>query len=307
MSLARTAPPSAPRAPATPSTPSTPAAQSAQPYTPNGSWKHPKFDEIARRQYATTFDERNVRAIVANAGLLFLSVYGNTVTSNVKLLEYAAYVSILLDSRGCLSNMASRTPINSVVNAVPYSFVAVLLVRLLFAFNIISAFLPLFRRYYPDDIADIPLTPSQRASMGLKAGAVSQTPGSAYASPNYVTPPRYQRSTPRRSSSFGQDHGSQSPLSGSPRGSFGMSTSNSPFSPNTNTGSPLFQKALNGSATKRLSYGGGSPMSSSLFGDSLSSAAPGTPTPSTGKASVGLNNKWLYEKRRDSPRSGIFT
>jgi nucleoporin POM34 len=91
MSLART-PAAAPRAPATPATPSTPTAQAAQPYTPNGAWKHPKFDEIARRQYATTFDERNVRAVLANAGLLFLSVYGNTVVSNVKLLEYAAYV-----------------------------------------------------------------------------------------------------------------------------------------------------------------------------------------------------------------------
>jgi nucleoporin POM34 len=76
MSLART-PAAAPRAPATPATPSTPTAQA---------------DEIARRQYATTFDERNVRAVLANAGLLFLSVYGNTVVSNVKLLEYAAYV-----------------------------------------------------------------------------------------------------------------------------------------------------------------------------------------------------------------------
>ena len=77
---------------ATPRAPATPAAQSEQPYTPNGSWKHPKFDEIAQRQYATTFDERNIRAIVANAGLLFLSVYATTITSKVKLLDYAAYV-----------------------------------------------------------------------------------------------------------------------------------------------------------------------------------------------------------------------
>jgi nucleoporin POM34 len=84
MSVARLAQPTTPRTPATPS------AQTEQPYTPNGSWRHPKFDEIARRQYATTFDERNVRAIVVNAGLLFLSAYGNTVTSTVKLLEYAA-------------------------------------------------------------------------------------------------------------------------------------------------------------------------------------------------------------------------
>jgi nucleoporin POM34 len=76
--------------PATPQTPATRSAGPEQPYTPNGSWRHPKFEEIARRQYATTFDERNVRAIVLNAGFLFLSVYGNAVTSKVKLLEYAA-------------------------------------------------------------------------------------------------------------------------------------------------------------------------------------------------------------------------
>tara|TARA_R110002003_G_scaffold1110_4_gene22379 strand:+ start:10347 stop:10964 length:618 start_codon:yes stop_codon:yes gene_type:complete len=204
-----------------------------------------------------------------------------------------------------LTDCVCSTPINTAVRAVPYSEWAVVLVRLAFAANIIMAFLPLVRRYYPDDIADIPLTPSQRASMGLKQDVLSpRTPGSQYASPNYVTPPRYQRSTPR-SGSFSQDRSSQSPLSGSPRGNFAVSSSNSPFSPNTSTGSPLFQKALSGSATKRLSYGG-TPLSSSLFGDSSSSATPGTPTPSTGKASVSLNNKWLYEKRRDSPRSAIF-
>ena len=83
--------------------------------------------------------------------------------------------------------------------------------------------------------------------------------------------------------------------------------SNSPFS--SSMGSPLYQKAVNGaSATKRMSFGGNTP-SGSLFaesGFSSSSGAPSTPTPSTGKASVGLNNKWLYEKRRDSPRSNLF-
>jgi nucleoporin POM34 len=198
----------------------------------------------------------------------------------------------------------SSTPITTVVRAVPYSDWAIVLVRLAFAINIISAFLPLVRRYYPDDIVDIPLTPSQRASMGLKAGLTPQTPGSAFASPNFVTPPRYQRSTPRSGSFSNQDRSSQSPLSGSPRGGFALSTSNSPFSPST--GSPLFQKALNGSTNKRLSYGG-TPGSGSLFGDSASSATPGTPTPSTGKASVGLNNKWLYEKSRGGGARGVFS
>lgn len=169
----------------------------------------------------------------------------------------------------------------------------------------VVALLPLARRYFPDDMADIPLTPSQRHIMGLKSDvAAPQTPGSAYASPNYVTPPRYQKSTPRGSFSNQSERGSQSPLSGSRRASMTKSTSNSPFSPSA--GSPLFQKAVNGgSASKRLSYGG-SPLSTSLFDQSSSSATPGTPTPSTGKASVGLNSKWLYEKRRDSPRSSLF-
>lgn len=152
------------------------------------------------------------------------------------------------------------------------------------------------RRYYPDDIADIPLTPSQRTSMGLKASVPSsQTPASAYASPAYVTPPRYSRSTPR--SSFSNQ--GERPLlgSGSPAAGLNRSTSNTSYSPG----------GLGSSANKRGSYGGASPFNSSLFGDSGSSAGPGTPTPSTGKASVGLNNKWLYEKRRDSPRSGMFT
>jgi nucleoporin POM34 len=165
-----------------------------------------------------------------------------------------------------------------------------------FAANIVIAFLPLARRYYPDEIADIALTPSQRAAMGLKAGApVPQVPGSPFASPNYVTPPRYQRSTPRSNSFSNQEYSSQS-MNGSPRASLGMSTSNSP--------SPMFQRSLSGSATQRLSYG--SAMNNSLFSDSSSSMTPSTPTPSTGKASVGLNNKWLYEKRRDSPKSAMF-
>jgi nucleoporin POM34 len=57
-----------------PATPVTPFAQRAQlPGTPTGAWKHPKFDEITRRQYATTFDDRNVKTIVFNGVLFILS------------------------------------------------------------------------------------------------------------------------------------------------------------------------------------------------------------------------------------------
>jgi nucleoporin POM34 len=55
-----------------PATPVTPAAQKQQELTPGGKWKHPKFDEITRRQYAATFDDRNVQTLVANGVVLIL-------------------------------------------------------------------------------------------------------------------------------------------------------------------------------------------------------------------------------------------
>lgn len=79
--------------PATPKTPAPQTPQAPQLHTPSGTWKHPKFDEITRRQYATTFDESNVKAIVANGGLLLVSYFANEVTSKVKPLQYAAYVA----------------------------------------------------------------------------------------------------------------------------------------------------------------------------------------------------------------------
>jgi nucleoporin POM34 len=57
-----------------PATPVTPSAQRPRLLeTPTGAWKHPKFDEITRRQYATTFDDRNVKTIVSNGVLFVLS------------------------------------------------------------------------------------------------------------------------------------------------------------------------------------------------------------------------------------------
>jgi len=177
-------------------------------------------------------------------------------------------------------------------------------IRAIFVWNIVTALLPLFRRWNTDDIVDIALTPEQRLAMGLDPNkSTPVVPGSTYVSPNYVTPPRYQKSTPRSSLS---NQGDKSPLSGtgSPRG-LGQSTSQSPFSPSS--GSPLFHRALGGSTGRRLSYDRQSPLASSLFSDSTSSNTPGTPTPVVGRASVSLNNKWLYEKGRSSSRSGLYS
>ncbi|KAF2685453.1 hypothetical protein K458DRAFT_403630 [Lentithecium fluviatile CBS 122367] len=287
--LARTTSATAPLTPVSrASAPSTPSAQKVQEQaTPGGTWKHPKFDEITRRQYATTFDERNVKIILANAALLLSSFVAPSVAAQVAVLR----------------SLVAK-PLSALLSTIPYSEWVFFAIRFILLANIAVQLLPLVRRYYPDEIADIPLTPSQRLAMGLKTDVPTpQTPGSTYASPNYVTPPRYQKSTPRSSFSNQGDRASHSPLSGSPRGGLANSTSNSPFA--ANVGSPLFQKAMGGSAQKRLSYGG-TPLSNSFFGDSSSSATPGTPTPGTGKASVGLTNRYLYEKKRDSPRSNLF-
>ncbi|PSN74402.1 hypothetical protein BS50DRAFT_567238 [Corynespora cassiicola Philippines] len=273
-----------------PRTPSTPASQKQQvPITPNGAWKHPRFEEITRRQHATTFDERNAKIVAINTTLLVGSFTALPVVSLFPVV----------------SNVVNW--LVSLVHAVPYHQLGVVALRLVFVWNIAMALMPLVRRYYPDDLADIPLTPSQRQSMGLDPNvSTPQTPGSAYVSPNYVTPPRYQQSSPRASFS---NSGDRTFSSGSPRASFAKSTSNSPFTVSNGKGSPLFQKALGGSsAQRRLSYDSrGSPLDGSLFGEASSGAAPGTPTPGTGKASVGLNNKWLYEKRRDSPRNSFYS
>lgn len=295
--------------PRLPATPVTPAGQKQQQPTPTGAWKHPKFNEITRRQYAANFDESNVRAILVNGLVLALSFAAFNVTPHIALVRALQYVSpSSTQSLGkwAYSHGFRKTMVNF-KDSIPYSSVMLWIIRLLFIVNIVQAVWPLLLRYYPDDIADIPLTPSQRQAMGLDPSvSTPQTPGSNYASPNYITPPRYQKATPR--SSFGTPGERHTPVSGSPRASMAKSTSNSPFSPST--GSPLFQKAVGaGSATKRLSYDSrGSPLgNSSLFMESSSSNIPSTPTPGAGKASVGLNNKWLYEKRRDSRGSSLFT
>lgn len=65
----------------------------------------------------------------------------------------------------------------------------------------------------------------------------------------------------------------------------GRRSSSSPFSPNS---SPLLHKTL---TQRRDSYGSPSPLKGRM-------GEPGTPSPGGGKASVGLNSKWLYEKGR---------
>ncbi|KAJ9658812.1 hypothetical protein H2201_007593 [Coniosporium apollinis] len=267
-------------APLTPSAQATQTVQAPQISTPTGTWRHPRMDEINQRQHAATFNDQNIHTILWNISILAI-----TFISAAFLPELPSYYFAKLS---------------------PYSDYAVLALRLILLCNALIALYPLFRRR--DDFSDIPLTPSQRKLLGLEPSSTPATPGS-----QYITPPRYARSsTPRRGSGSGSRPrpASDSPLSGrgSPAGGMG---NGSPFA---STVSPLLQKAMGEGPTRRLSYGRDSPLGASSFGASGFGASgyggpevlgniPGTPTPMGGGkgASVGLNSKWLYERGRRSP------
>ncbi len=161
--------------------------------------------------------------------------------------------------------------------------------------NIIVALLPLIRA--KDNIEDIPLTPSQRKLLGLPPSTKKETPNAVYS-----TPPKYSRTpslggTPASNKSY-----TSSPLSGKGSPASAIRLGNSPFSPIPT--SPLL-KAVNGgtSGPRRSSFGSPSPLGASTSG-LFGSEGPATPSPSGGKrASVGLNNKWLYERGRRTSSS----
>ncbi|KAF2754806.1 hypothetical protein EJ05DRAFT_503750 [Pseudovirgaria hyperparasitica] len=266
------------------SAPATPKAASA---TPTGAWRHPRLDEINKRIGAKTFNEQNVHAIVWNA-LAFISTF---VVPHI-LYRFIPFIFNLFP--------ASSTKLG-------YLYWAV---RAVFLGNAIYALKPLYTK--ADDLSDIPLTPSQRALLGLPPSNAPLTPGS-----QYITPPRYARSTPRSASSLGSSVRAQpgtarsansSPLAG--RGQESNSFSPSPLKRDS---SPLLKRRTGEDATRRLSYGSQSPLAVSHFMDSTTSfggSTPPTPTPASASkpASVGLNNKWLYERGRGSPsQRSVFT
>ena len=286
--------------------PSTPTQQitTPKPASPStGTWRHPRFDEIARRQAVTTFTDQNVHRILWNTGTLIFS-----------------FVAITIASR---NDTAERILHNYLAH--PYIAYPLLLFRLLLVFNIAIAVFPLFRE--KDEMNDIPLTPSQRALLGLNPS--SSTKHGTTPTAQFITPPRYAvasttRSTPRLPGSRGSPHGS-SPLSGKGSSSGGRGSpsagrvplgSGSPFTPGGN--SPMWQRAIAGSAgrdsaeRRKESYASPSPLgaSTSVANNGMGLVGtPGTPSPSGGRAgvSVPLNSRWLYEKggkNMGSPSAG---
>ena len=133
-----------------------------------------------------------------------------------------------------------------------------LLLRLFLLLNIVLAFRP-FIPYISkqDDILDIPLTPSQRALLGLPASTASiPASTSSIAGPtHYITPPRYRRSS-----------GSYSP---SP-----LSTGNSPATATSDRRSVSATHASSPYSASRLNNSGYSPSPFSPFRSPL--GLPGT-------------------------------
>ncbi|MCJ1313204.1 hypothetical protein MMC25_006881 [Agyrium rufum] len=292
----------------TPSTPTSKVSASLPVNTPSpGNWRHPRFDEIARRQKSSTFNQDNANKVIWNSGALvstFLLI-NNSVPS------YATYSSLWA-------------------------------IRLILAFNILNALLPLIspRVTGTDLLQDIPLTPTQRSLLGLDPStpyysSSPATPGSN----NYITPPRYQRSaTPQSGDARGA-----SPLGTSPRNSTSRPQA---YSPSSASASPLSRKASaqnSGTPTSHLwqisrGLGAGSTMGETarrhsstgaltlgkrdIFGaagasninpkelkemsvlgtsilDGAGRTSPNIGTGRIGNPSVPVNNKWLYEKGRN--------
>ncbi|KAL4902395.1 nuclear pore complex component-domain-containing protein [Aspergillus multicolor] len=259
--------------PSTPKSASAPAPASEKSQTP-GKWRHPQLDEIVRRQHAGTFGDQNVRRLVWNGSALFITwAFGSTFRSYSQWIE-------------------------STIEIPMYSELTLLLIQLVFVFNILVALFPLFRP--KDEMPDIPLTPTQRALLGLNPSTTSSpTPATSYA-----TPPKYRVSSGSRTVSPASLSGS--PLSASASASSLRFSSSAPFSPSP---SPLFHKKVSNGGrdtVRRPSFGSSSPLRTSPFKESI--ALPATPSPAAGKrGSLGVSNKWLYERsRRSSISSGSY-
>ncbi|KAH6611157.1 nuclear pore complex component [Trichoderma cornu-damae] len=253
-----------------------------------GTWRHPRLDEITRRRDAANFSEKNVRRIAYNIVAL-LAMWSVQLLAKFKVDAQMFPKSFRL-----------------------YLGWAWFLAQLLPFVQIGMACLPLIRP--KDELSDIPLTATQRKLLGLDPTAIPPTPDAKFS-----TPPRYSR-TPSMAGSVGSraSYGG-SPLDGRGEGrgsptsiplsqSFGGSVSQ--FSP---IGSPLLQ-SVNSMSYRRSSFGSPGSFGGSLngsfgasFGASTSSNIfpdPTSPSPSGGKrTSIGLNNKWLYEKGRKSSGS----
>src|ERR1700712_37945 len=133
----------------TPATPATPAGQTAAKATPTGTWRHPKFDEITRRQHARTFSEQNAKAILVNA-LYFFSTFIVPSFASGWIVLYVHYFALL----AVRILTADSSPIFRLTKSMsPYDFYFMLALRAVLLYSIGVQFWPLFKP--KDDLVDI--------------------------------------------------------------------------------------------------------------------------------------------------------
>jgi nucleoporin POM34 len=276
---------------------STPVKQASQPVATDspGNWKHPKLAEITRRQRRTEFSERNIKTICFNGLALVISVMLRQLVASK--LPTGLYVERNTQSKQGISSNRIHSVSADLKSYIAWSYLALQLVPVV---NIVVAFLPLFRRQ--DDLADIALTPGQRKLLGLPPSSTPPTPNSAIS-----TPPRYSRTPSLAGSATSNKSHTSSPLSGNGSPASDRRRSGSPYSPSA--ASPLFQKAVTGGfgGGRKSSFGSPSQLGASTATSLFGGDGPGTPSPLAGKgSSVGLNNKWLYERGRKRPSGNAF-
>ncbi|KAI0871322.1 nuclear pore complex component-domain-containing protein [Hypoxylon argillaceum] len=249
---------------------STPTKAPATPTTESpGTWRHPRLEEITKRQQASTFSDKNITRIVINVSVLIALV-----------ILHSFVKKALLPAR--------RVPPHGWINedSLYYLLLALPL------FNIAMSFKPLFGQ--PDDLADIALTPGQRKLLGLPPPSAPPTPGSVYS-----TPPRYAR-TPSVSGSTGRRSFSSSPILNRSPSNQGSPTPAGNGSGLTSPSHHLLQRAMLGARRSSLgSMGSPSPIGGGFLGGaSIFGNGPESPSTSpAGKSStVGLSNKYRYEK-----------
>ncbi|KAF3926699.1 hypothetical protein ABW21_db0203704 [Orbilia brochopaga] len=278
--------------PTTPSRSATPKGSGAG--TP-GSWKHPKFDEILRRQDARAFSDRQLAQTLKNTGALFASFL----------------VTHLFQNSSLYSSLPRSDFFNAVYSAVAWS---VTLLRLLFAYNVFDAVVGTLRG--PDPVTDIPLTPDQRSMLSLPPTPSSTSAVAAAGdTSSYITPPRYNKSSPLPNPTGSARPTTPTPstpqnrslagVSGKPR----VTSAGSPVGPGQNLltspgsfrspspgpvfNSPSPYKPLTG-VEKRQAFGSplGSAVRQTIGQGSLVAGGAGSQSPS-----VVASPKWLLEQR----------
>ena len=271
----------------------------SSPTTP-GSWRHPRADEISRRRNVSTFSDQNIKKALWNVGAGGILYFFND-TFHSRYDPAFDFHKNLANTHRSLRWLCAQCSID--LNP---SYLSLFIFGLLL-FNIATSFSPLIRPV--DQMTDIPLTPQQRKLLGLDPSLASPaTPQS-----QYVTPPRYPRSATPQSGGSRSRSGSPglrsisysgSPLAG--KGSLGGR--NSGGSPSTQLAQKIFGNS-GFESTRRSSYGSPMQVGRGGVGSDVSLIGiPTTPTPIGGAKgpSVGLTNKYMYERTRHSPGPSFY-